>query len=103
MFLRWFQCLCVQLCYVKFTRGLVIKAACELAKTVGGDESGALHCAYRQKDRQLYTDWKLAKSHFLKNTYQAVHGYVFPYFTGLPVSLSLYRLYSSRARFHNSV
>ena len=34
---------------------------------------------------------------------QAVHSNTFPYFTGLSVSSSLYRLYSSRARLHNSV
>ena len=33
---------------------------------------------------------------------QAVHSNAFPYFTGLPVSSSLYRLYSSRAGLHNS-
>ena len=40
---------------------------------------------------------------FFEKRVQAVHGNVFPYFTGLPVSSSLYRLYSSRARLHNSV
>ena len=29
--------------------------------------------------------------------------HAFPYFTGLPVSSSLYRLYSSRVGLHNSV
>ena len=33
---------------------------------------------------------------------QAVHSNAFPYFTGLPVSLSLYRRYRSRAGLHNS-
>ena len=32
---------------------------------------------------------------------QAVHSNAFPYFTGPPVSSSLYHLYSSRARLHN--
>ena len=39
---------------------------------------------------------------FFEKRVQAVHSNVFPYFTGLPVSLSLYRHYSSRARLHNS-
>ena len=33
---------------------------------------------------------------------QVGHSNVFPYFMGLPVSSSLYRRYSSRARLHNS-
>ena len=40
---------------------------------------------------------------FFKKRVQTVHSNAFPYFTGLPVSLSLYRLYSSRAGLHNSV
>ena len=39
---------------------------------------------------------------FFEEHVQAVHSNAFPYFTGLPVSLSLYRRYSSRARLHNS-
>ena len=39
---------------------------------------------------------------FCEKRVQAIHSNVFPYFTGLPVSLSLYRLYSSRAWLHNS-
>ena len=40
---------------------------------------------------------------FFEERVQAVHSNAFPYFTGLPVSSSLYRLYSSRAGLHNSV
>ena len=40
---------------------------------------------------------------FFEKRVQAVHSNAFPYFTGLPVSSSLYRLYSSRAGLHNSV
>ena len=40
---------------------------------------------------------------FFEKHVQAVHSNAFPYFTGLPVSSSLYRLYSSRAELHNSV
>ena len=39
---------------------------------------------------------------FFEKRLQAVHSNTFPYFTGLPVSSSLYRRYSSRARLHNS-
>ena len=35
---------------------------------------------------------------FFEECVQAVHSNTFPYFTGFPVSLSLYRLYSSIAR-----
>ena len=38
---------------------------------------------------------------FFEKCIQAVHSNAFPYFTGLPVSLSLYRRYSSRAGLHN--
>ena len=38
---------------------------------------------------------------FFEECVQAVHSNMFSYFTGFPVSLSLYRLYSSRARLHN--
>ena len=40
---------------------------------------------------------------FFEKRVQAVHSNAFPYFTGLPVSSSLYRRYSSRASLHNSV
>ena len=40
---------------------------------------------------------------FFKNVYKAVHNNVFSYFTDLPVSSSLYPLYSSRAGIYNSV
>ena len=40
---------------------------------------------------------------FFEKRVQAVHSNAFPYFTGLPVSLNLYRLYSSRTGIHNSV
>ena len=52
-------------------------------------------------ERQPYMDLKLVKSRFEKCV-QAVHSNAFPYFTGLPVSLSLYRRYSSRVGLHNS-
>ena len=39
---------------------------------------------------------------FFEKRVQAGHSNTFPYFTGLPMSSSLYRRYSSRARFHNS-
>ena len=40
---------------------------------------------------------------FFGNAYHDVRSNVFPYFADLPVSSSLYRLYSSRAGLHNSV
>ena len=40
---------------------------------------------------------------FFEKCVQAVHSNAYPYFTGQPVSSSLYRLYSSRAGLHNSV
>ena len=40
---------------------------------------------------------------FFEKRVQAVHSNAFLYFTGLPVSSSLHRLYSSRAGLHNSV
>ena len=40
---------------------------------------------------------------FFGNEYRDVHSNAFPYFADLPVSLSLFRLYSSRARLHNSL
>ena len=40
---------------------------------------------------------------FFEKRVQAVHSNTFPYFTSLPVSLTLYHLYSSRAGLHNSV
>ena len=39
---------------------------------------------------------------FFEKRVQAVHSNAFPYFTGLPVSSSLYRRCSSRAGLHNS-
>ena len=39
---------------------------------------------------------------FIEKRVQAVHSIAFPYFMGLPVSLSLYRHYSSRAGLHSS-
>ena len=55
-------------------------------------------------ERQPYTNWKLVKLSFLKNTYryQAVHSNAFPYFTDLSVSSSLWCLYSTRAWQHKS-
>ena len=40
---------------------------------------------------------------FFGNVYRDVHSNAFPYFADLPVSSSLYHLYSSRAGLHNSV
>ena len=40
---------------------------------------------------------------FFGNAYHDVHSNTFPYFTDLSVSLSSYRLYSSRAGLHNSL
>ena len=38
---------------------------------------------------------------FFRNVYRDVHSNTFPYFADLPVSLSLYRLYSNRVGLHN--
>ena len=46
---------------------------------------------------------KAGKIRLFEKCVQAVHSNAFPYFTGLPLSLSLYRRYSSRAGVHNSV
>ena len=40
---------------------------------------------------------------FFRNTYQDIHSNAFLYFADLPMSPSLYRLYSSRAGLHYSV
>ena len=43
-----------------------------------------------------------SKIAFFLKCVQAVHSNALPYFTGLPVSSSLYRCYSSKAGLHNS-
>ena len=46
---------------------------------------------------------EVGKIAFFEKRVEAVHNNAFPYFTGLPVSSSLYHRYSSRAGLHNSV
>ena len=80
------------------------KVALKSAKTVGKDsscKSKGLHCVYRQKDNCKWTEsvWIA----FFEERVPAVHSNGFPHFADLPVSLSLYCLYSIRARLHNSV
>ena len=45
---------------------------------------------------------EVGKIAFFEKRVQADQSNVFSYFTGLPVSSSLYRRYSSRARLHNA-
>ena len=58
-------------------------------KKQGRPGNEAILCLWTE--RQPYTNWKLVKLSFLKNTYryQAVHSNAFPYFTDLAVSSSL--------------
>ena len=80
------------------------KVALKSAKTVGKDsscKSKGLHCVYRQKDNCKWTESVWIR--FFEECILAVHSNGFPHFADLPVSLSLYCLYSIRARLHNSV
>ena len=52
--------------------------------------------------KTIVYELEAGKIAFFEKCIQAGHSNAFPYFTGLPVSSSLYRRYSSRARLHNS-
>ena len=71
----------------------------QLGKTAA-IKAGASLCLWTEI--QLY-GLEAGKIAFFEKRIQAVHSNVFLYFTGLPVSSSLYCLYGSRARLHNSV
>ena len=86
----------------KLTCVLVKNTPWKSAKTVGkasGYESGGLHCVYGQKDTTVY-GLEVGKTVFFEKRVLTVHSNLFPYFTGMPVSSSLYRPYSSRAGLH---
>ena len=87
-----------KMCYCK-------KAARKSAKTVGKD-SGCESRAYIVSIDRKTTVYRLEAreiSFFFEEHVPVVHNNVFPYLTDLPVSSSLYHLYSSRTGLHNSV
>ena len=88
----------------KFTRVLVKKQLGswqrQLGKTAVVNAGAYIVSIDRKTTVYRLEDSKIA---FFEKCVQAVHSNAFPYFTGLPVSSSLYRRYSSRARLHNSV
>ena len=72
-------------------------------KVVGKDsgcESRDLHYVYRQKDNRIWTGSLCIM--FFEECVPGAYSNTFLYFADLPVSSSLYRRYSSRARLHNS-
>ena len=88
----------------KFTRVLVKKQLGSQQRQLGKTvviKAGAYAVPVDRKT----TVYRLeaGKIAFFEKRVQAVHSNAFPYFTGLPVSSSLYRLYSSRTGLHNSV
>ena len=88
----------------KFTRVLVKKQLGSRQRQLGKTaviKAGAYIVSMDRKTT-VY-GLKAGKITFFEKRVQAVRSNAFPYFTGLPVSSSLYRLYSSRARLHNSV
>ena len=88
----------------KFTRVLVRKQLGSRQRQLGKTvviKAGAYIVSMDRKTT-IY-GLEAGKIAFFEKGVQAVHSNAFPYFTGLPVSSSLYRLYSSRAGLHNSV
>ena len=88
----------------KFTRVVVEKAAWKSTKTVGKD-SGYKRGAYIVSMDRKTTVYRLevGKITFFEKRVRDVHSNAFPYFTGLPVSSSLYRRYGTRAWLHDTV
>ena len=62
-------------------------------------ERGGLHCVYDRKTT-IY-GLEAGKITFFVKCVQGVHSNAFPYSTDLPVSSSLYLLYSSGTRLHH--
>ena len=91
-------------CYIKLTRVLVkrqLESRYRHLEITSVVKSGAYIVSIGRKTTLYRLEG--GKIAFFGNAYQDVHSNAFPYFTDLPVSPSLYRLYSSRARLHNSV
>ena len=88
----------------KFTRVLVKKQLESWQRQLGKAAVIKAGAYIVSMDRKT-TIYRLeaSKIAFFEKRVQAVPSNMFPYFTGLPVSSSLYRHYSSRARLHNSV
>ena len=80
------------------------KAAWKSLKTLGKD-SGCESRAYIVSIGRKTTVYRQEAGEivFFGNAYHDVHSNAFLYFADLPVSSSLYHLYSSRAGLHNSV
>ena len=88
----------------KFTRVLVKKQLGSRQRQLGKTvviKAGAYIVSMDRKTTVYGVE--AGKIAFFEKLVQAVHSNAFPYFTGLPVNSSLYRLYSSRAGLHNSV
>ena len=87
----------------KFTRVLVKKQLESRQRQLGKTVVVKAGAYIVSMDRKT-TVYRLeaGKIVFFEKRVQAVHSNAFPYFTGLPVSSSLYRRYSSRAGLHNS-
>ena len=88
----------------KFTRVLVKKQLESLQRQLGKTAvvKAGPYTVSMDRKTTVY-GLESGKIAFFEKRVQAVHSNVFPYFTGLPVSSSLYRRYSSRAGLHNSV
>ena len=98
-------CLHILLCYIKLARVLVKRQLKSCQRQLGKTAVVKVRAYIVSIDRKT-TMYRLEAGEiavFFGNAYHDVHSNVFPYFTGLPVSSSLYRLYSSRAGLHNSV
>ena len=88
----------------KFTRVLVKKQLRSRQRQLGKTAVMKAGAYIVSMDRKTTVyGLEAGKITFFEKRVQAVHSNVFLYFLGLPVSSSLYRLYSSRAGLHNSV
>ena len=97
-------CLRILSCCIKFTRVLV-KWQLQSRQRQLGKRAVVKAGAYIVSIDRKTTVHRLEAGEiaFFGNAYHNVHRNAFPYLTDLPVSLSLYCLYSSRAGLHNSV
>ena len=87
----------------KFTRVLVKKQLESRQRQLGKTAVVKAGAYIVSMDRKTTVyGLEAGKIAFFEKRVQAVHSNAFPYFTGLPVSSSLYRCYSSRAGLYNS-
>ena len=88
----------------KFTRVLVKKQLGSRQRQLGKTAvmNAGAYIVSMDRKTTVY-GLEASKIAFFDKRAQAVHSNAFPYFTGLPVSSSLYRRYSGRAGLHNSV